>query len=476
MKRLSIGLRLTLWYVIIFAVAQAVFAITMWFTLRHNRYELMDQDLRGQVEDLQQFLESQPADASEEKLREELTETSVLEHAGDFLQVCDEQGLILYRAALLERLGVPAIRPTALKGARYGDRRLAGKPYRFVMRNLTAHGHTYTVQTGLPAEEALEILDYFRRNLLLMAPLVLLVAAGVGYWLSHRALAPVDAITRTARQIGGQNLSSRLDAIKTGDELQRLSDTLNEMLARIEASFLRVTQFTADASHELRTPVALMRTEAELALRKSRSEEEYRDALAHILKQAEETSVLIEELLSLARKDAGRESLDLQPVDLTKLLQDAVRDWKPVAVCRNLTLLEPATSPQTSILADAPALRRVVHILLDNAFKYTPAPGTIEVLLDCTDKVVSIGVRDSGIGISVEDQARVFERFYRADKARSREMGGTGLGLAIAQWIVEQHHGTIEVHSALSKGSLFQISLPKNGASRPAASLEASPN
>jgi len=471
MKRLSIGLRLTLWYVAIFALAQTVFGITMWYTLRHNRYELMDQDLRGQVEDLQRFLESQPADASEEKLQEELTETSVLEHAGDYLQVCGEQGVILYRAALLEQLGIPPIRPTALKGARYEDRRLAGEPYRFVMQNLTAHGHTYTVQTGLPAEEALEILDFFRRNLLLMAPLVLLVAAGVGYWLSHRALAPVDTITRTARQIGGQNLSLRLDSIATGDELQRLSDTLNEMLARIEASFLRVTQFTADASHELRTPVALMRTEAELALRKSRSEEEYRDALGHILKQAEETSVLIEELLSLARKDAGRETLDLRPVDLSVLLESAVRDWKPVAVSRNLKLVEPVHSESHTVLADAPALRRVVHILLDNAFKYTPPPGTIEVLLDSSAEAESIKVRDSGIGISAEDQARVFERFYRVDKARSREMGGTGLGLAIAQWIVEQHRGTIRVHSVPGQGSLFQVSLPKNGADRSINSL-----
>ena len=471
MKRLSIGLRLTLWYVAIFAVAQTVFAITMWFTLRHSRYELMDQDLRGQVEDLQQFLASQEPDASEEKIREELTETSVLEHAGDFLQVCDEQGLILYRAALLEQLGVPAIQPASLKSARHEDRRLAGKPYRFVMQNLTSHGHVYTVQTGLPAEEALEILDYFRRNLLLIAPLVLLVAAGVGYWLSHRALAPVDAITRTARQIGGQNLGSRLDAIKTGDELQRLSDTLNEMLARIEASFSRVTQFTADASHELRTPVALIRTEAELALRKSRSDEEYRDALSHILKQAEETSVLIDELLSLARKDAGREILHLQAVDLTKLVQEAVRDWKPVAVSRNLNLMEPVHSEERIVLADPLALRRVVHILLDNAFKYTPAPGTIEVVLHSSGSVESMGVRDSGIGVSAEDQSRVFERFYRVDKARSREAGGTGLGLAIAQWIVDQHHGTIEIHSTLGKGSLFQINLPAKEAPHPTAAV-----
>ena len=469
MKRLSIGLRLTLWYVAIFAVAQLIFGATMWFTLRHNRYDFMDDALQAQVEDLQHFFESQPADASQSKLRQELTETSVLEHAGDFLQVCDESGEILFRAALLEQLNVPAIRPTSLPAALHENRRLAAMPYRFVLQNLTVHGHTYTVQTGLPAEEALEVLDYFRRNLLLMAPLVLLVAAGVGYWLSHRALAPVDALTRTARKIGGQNLSSRLDPVNTGDELQRLSDTLNEMLARIEAAFLRVTQFTADASHELRTPVALMRTEAELALRKSRSEDEYRDALAHILRQAEGTSILIEELLSLARKDSGRETLDLVPVQLAPLLRDAARDWRPVATARNLRFLEKLDSSESTVLADASALARVVHILLDNAFKYTPATGTVELFLEHKDTSESIGIRDTGIGISEEDHSKIFERFYRADKARSREMGGAGLGLAIADWIVEQHHGKIQVESALGEGSLFRIDLPRQDSPKNAA-------
>ncbi len=468
MKRLSIRLRLTLWYVVIFAAAQAIFGITLWLTLRHNRYDFMDQALQGQVEDLQRFLDSQKPHASEAKMGEEITETSVLEHAGDYLQVCDETGAVLYRAALLEQQGVPAVRPRSREGSVYEDRWLNGKPYRFVTQTLRAHGHMYTVETALPAEEALEILSYFRRNLLMLAPLVLLAAAAVGYWLSHRALAPVDAITRTARQIGGQNLSSRLEAINTGDELQRLSDTLNEMLSRIEASFLRITQFTADASHELRTPVALMRTEAELALRKSRSEEEYRDALAHVLRQAEGTSVLIEELSSLARKDSGRETLDLQPVNLAGLLHDAVRDWRPVAASRNMQLVESVVPQECTVSADAPAFRRAIHILLDNAFKYTPTPGTVELFLETQNGTVSIGVRDTGIGISKGDQKKIFERFYRADKARSREMGGAGLGLAIAQWIVEQHRGTIQVQSTLGQGSLFRINLPRQGCGVPA--------
>ena len=461
MKKLSIGLRLTLWYVLIFATAQGIFGITMWLALRQYCYNLMDGTLQDQMEDLQHLLESQPPNATELKLRNEITETSVVEHAGDYMQVCDESGAVLYRAALLEQLGVPVIHPKQFTQNLHENLQLNGKPYRFVSQTLSLHGRAYTVQAGLPAREILEILDSFRRNLLMLAPFVLLAAAVVGYWLSHRALAPVDAITRTVRQIGGQNLSLRLGTIDTGDELQRLSDTLNEMLDRIEASFVRVTQFTGDASHELRTPVALMRTEAELALRKSRTEEEYREALTHILKQAAGTSVLIEELLSLARKDAGREVLDLQPVDLPKLLREVVRDWRPIAVSRSLELIEPLGSLESTVWADSSALRRAVHILLDNAFKYTAAPGTIEVLLESSDKTELILVRDSGVGISEEDLPKIFERFYRADKARSREMAGVGLGLAIAKWIIEQHRGTIRVQSTLGKGSVFRIELPK---------------
>ncbi len=169
---------------------------------------------------------------------------------------------------------------------------------------------------GAPADDAVETLHLFRSYLLMFAPLLLIVAAGVGYWMSRRALSPVDELVRTAREVSGANLSSRLQKLETGDELQRLSDTLNEMLDRIEAAFLRVTQFTADASHELRTPVSLIRTEAELALRRSRGEAEYQEALRHILLEAERTTMLLEQLLSLARADSGRETLQMQPVDL----------------------------------------------------------------------------------------------------------------------------------------------------------------
>jgi signal transduction histidine kinase len=175
-----------------------------------------------------------------------------------------------FQARSLQQHQLTPLAPAAVKSRLFENVTLSDKPYRFITQRIDVNGRAYTVQPGIPIKEMLATLSRFRRYLLMLAPLALLAAAAGGYWLSRRALAPVDALTRTARNISGSNFSDRLETLTTGDELQRLSETLNEMLARIEGAFRRVTQFTADASHELRTPISLMRTEAEIALRKSR--------------------------------------------------------------------------------------------------------------------------------------------------------------------------------------------------------------
>jgi heavy metal sensor kinase len=300
------------------------------------------------------------------------------------------------------------------------------------------------------------------------------VSSAVGYGLSRRALAPVDAITRTARSISGTNLNSRLERLDTGDELQRLSDTLNEMLARIETSFLRVSQFTADASHELRTPISLIRTEAEIALRKSRNDAEYKEALRHILQEAERTSSLIEKLLALARADAGRESLDIRHLDLGAVVRQAAFDWSQEMATHRLQFAQILTDRDLYIAADKTAVLRLLNILLDNAVRYTPPPGCVDLTLEESGNKAVITIRDTGIGIGEEDRPHIFERFYRADKARNREQPGSGLGLAIAQWIVEQHRGSIAVLSILGEGSSFIVELPLQPMPDPLASSQSS--
>jgi heavy metal sensor kinase len=460
MRRLSIGVRLTLWYLLFFAVAQLVFGIGMWLILHDNIYDLVDDGLEQQVDDLKNFLRSQPRDRSIAKLQEEVNETYAIEHPGDYLEISAENGALIYRSPFLQahqsELSLPdkVMQPT-MKG-----RKINGRHFRFILQQLDVNGHTYSVKMGTPAEDAVETLHLFRSYLLMFAPLLLLAAAGGGYWLSRRALSPVDALVRSARDVGGTKLNRRLQKLDTGDELQRLSDTLNEMLDRIESAFLRITEFTADASHELRTPVSLIRTEAELALRRSRGEAEYKESLRHILLEAERTTVLIEEMLALARADSGRETLYVHPVDLRQTLQDVANGWQQVATIRNLQFSASLDVPESFVMGDEILLRRLADILLDNAFKYTSAPGSVSLSLAPKGDSIVITVQDTGVGIAEEEQSKIFERFYRVDKARSRRQGGSGLGLAIAQWITTQHRGSIAVESRSGEGATFRVELP----------------
>jgi len=475
MTRLSVGVRLTLWFLAIFALGQFAFGAGMWLVLRHHLVSLVDDNLEDQAEDLRNFLDAQKPSADLAKFREEVAETYSQEHAGDYLAIVTASGDVVYISGSLKEEG-SIVRRTGNEGSVpfrpvFEDRLIRGKALRFLRSTIESHGFRFMIQMGTPTTEVWDTLNAFRTYLFWLAPLVLLISAAGGYWLSHRALAPVDALTRTARNISGHNLSSRLEKLDTGDELQRLSDTLNEMLDRIEKAFLQVTQFTADASHELRTPISLMRTEAELALRRARDAPAYREALQHILQETERTSALIEDLLELARADSGRQLLTLQPLDLGAMLRQVASEWGPMAASRGHQLvLRPLPIEAAWVGADEMALRRVFVILLDNAVKYTIPPGRIEVALYENGGRAVVTVSDNGIGIPADEQKKIFERFYRVDKARSRAQGGAGLGLAIARWIVEGHGGSIEVDGVERKGTSFSVSLPLGAGLRPTES------
>jgi two-component system, OmpR family, heavy metal sensor histidine kinase CusS len=246
----------------------------------------------------------------------------------------------------------------------------------------------------------------------------------------------------------------------TGDELQRLAETLNAMLHRIESAFKQMKQFTADASHDLRTPIALIRTRAEIALRKPRTDEQYREALNEILSETERLSGLIENLMLLARTDIGTEGLKFSKIDLCEVAREAGAQGKTLAESRNVEWSQ--TFPESSLWigGDADALRRLFLVLIDNAIKYTPEHGNVGIRVGQLDGKAYIEVVDSGIGIAETDLPHIFDRFYRADSARSRDSGGFGLGLSIGEWIAKAHQGGITVNSILGKGSNFQVWLP----------------
>jgi heavy metal sensor kinase len=459
MKGISIGLRLTFWYVVIFAVAQMIFGAGMWFVLRQTLYQISDHSLLDRIDDVQRFLDSQKKDATEAKFAEELAETYLIEHSGDYLQVRTADGRTLFRSPRLHEDDF--IRSGAVvSDRRFANQQLRGRPFRIVSQTLSADGQVFTVQIGQPMLEAQRTLDLFRDYLFMFAPIVFLVAAILGHRMSSSALSPVNAITSTVRSIGAHDLSSRLPKLQTADELQRLSETLNEMLSRIEGAFSHVRQFTADASHELRTPISLIRTEAEIALRRGRSGTQYQESLRHILSESIRTSALIDELLTLARADAGTELLKIQRIELGQICREHAREWRLAANDRGLEFVVYIPDEDVFVMADPQAIQRVINILLENACRYTPAPGKVELALLLEGNSALLHVRDSGIGIPEREKLRIFERFYRSDAARNREHGGAGLGLAIASWISLQHGGSIRVRDAEVKGSDFVVEIP----------------
>jgi heavy metal sensor kinase len=267
-------------------------------------------------------------------------------------------------------------------------------------------------------------------------------------------------MTQAARSIGAHDLAKRLAVPPTRDELARLAETLNDMLARLESAFRKVTQFTADASHELRSPVAVMRTSAEIALRKPRSEAEYRETLSQILHETDRVSQLIENLLAIARSDSAGAQMQMERADVGTILVDACEKSKLLADEKGVGLSRNGAAGPVWVQANPASIERLFLIVLDNAVKYTPTGGNIAVKLGSEDGFAVTEIRDSGIGISADDMPHIFDRFYRADRARTREPGGAGLGLAIGQWIVQAHGGEIRVESEMGKGSSFKVRLP----------------
>lgn len=457
----SIGVRLTGWYLLILLMGLAAFGIGSWFAMRASAFHTIDDELRDRIRGVEKFMEVQIASLSTIEIRDEFREHSVLGPGGDLFQVCDELGVWLYRSAILENHQVPIRLPNELSDRAVYEERTVGKTaVRFATRRVEVNGHPYSIQVAAPMREFYEALDRFGMILWLSVPLLIGVAGVGGFWISRRALLPVDRITAAAESISITNLADRLEVPPTSDELQRLSETLNRMLARLDASVQRMSQFTADASHELRAPVALIRTTAELAAAGDRTNSEFREDMKQVLAEAERITRLIDSLLLLARADAGENALQMERCDFGDSLSQALEQVQSLANQRKILVEAQAGDQPVVVSGDADALRRLVFILLENGIKYNTAGGTVRVTLARQNTHAVCTVTDSGIGIDAEDMEHIFDRFWRGDKVRSRGAGGAGLGLSIARWIVESHRGTIQVASEAGKGTTFTVILP----------------
>jgi len=448
----TIGGRLTLWYAAAFSCALLVLGVVMWLAVQQSLYHAIDEGLRDRIEGIQVFIEDHKDRLDQDEVREEFRAH------GELFQVIDQNGVSIHRAESFEDAPTP---PLVGLGAepRFDNVGVNGAPLRFRSQSITVDGKVYGVQVAAPLASLQQGLRDALWLLVPMFPLMLALASAGGYFMSRRALAPVDRITQTARLITAENLSERLALAQTGDELERLAATLNEMIGRLEAAFKKISRFTADASHELRTPLAVMRTTAEVALRNPDSRE-HRGALEQVIAEIERTTSLVENLLLIAKADSGSAELSKRSIDVLEAIDEACAQAAVLAQVKGINLTKRLPAHPIAVTADRDAMRRLFLILLDNAVKYTPAGGEVEVTVEARDGQVHGVVTDTGIGIASTDLPHIFDRFYRVDRARSRASGGVGLGLAIARWITEAHGGGLFVESELDRGSRFRVQLP----------------
>ncbi len=455
--------RLTLWYTVLLSGTFALLGI--------SALVLLDRGLRDNVDASLKSVARSIADSTRSSARFGPNLDEALESllspglAERFFRLLDPFGRPDPRLVPRSPVQLP-LSPEALRNAEAGRETyetlslpgVSASPVRLLTLPVIERGRIiHLVQVAMPLESAETARSRFLFILLGLAP-VALGGAGVGGWfLAHRALAPVDAIVEAARKIGAEDLSQRIEAATSNDELGRLTAVLNDMLARLEHSFTAVRHFSADAAHELRTPLTILKGELEVALRSASAEPEYQRVLASCLEEVDRLSALVEDLLFLARSDSGNLTPAQIPVNLAEVLEEVEPALRALAETAGITFTT-TTPPVVWVRGNAPMLFRLIFNLGENAMKYTPPGGTVEVVLSQEGTTATLVVRDTGPGIAPEDQSRIFDRFYRGDPARSR--GGTGLGLALARSIVLIHNGQIAVKSTLGRGSCFRVTLP----------------
>ncbi len=449
---MSIRIRLTCWYAVVLLFGLVLFGVVLSVALEKRLVSAIDERLAQRLRGVATAFGPQAEISDRAKLVDEL-----MEYAAEM-----PDGIIQLRGAGEEVLKPSESQPTFLRtdaGAQPVTVTQEGRRYRMKTASLTLLQEDYEATVSQSLDETESVLRDFRAMLFLLIPAVLLVASLGGYWLSLRALRPVDAITKVAQSISVNNLEQRIPLPRTNDELGRMTSAWNDVLSRLEESVKRMRQFTGDASHELRTPLAVIRATAELAGRRERTTEEYRQAMASIGQVAGEMTVLTEDLLTLARNDEGRLYLPLAAMDLSQVVSAVVAQCEVAALEKGVAL-EGRVSDSILINGNATSLRRLLLILVDNAVRHTPAGGWVRIGVTAGSDGASLSVADNGEGIGGTALPHIFERFYSGSVSRS-EASSHGLGLSIAQAIAQAHGSAIEVTSAPGAGSKFSCLLKK---------------
>ncbi len=471
---LGIRLQLMLWYTAVFAALLLFTGAFFYQHLEHSLEASLDSTLqvRAQqiaggivltggtvtVRDVTGDLPGFDANPNDQRL------SPVDVNNGALVRLLDAHGKLLHQTPAFRALRVPAesvaqpLQGTAWQGTVTSS---DGQEVRLFSRALTENGQLFAViQVGESLVQLHTLLHKLVGELLVVGLLVLLACALGSYWLAARAFAPIQRLAATARAIKAGDLRSRVTVPTARDEVQYLALTLNEMIDSLDQAFSRQRRFVADASHELRTPVAVIRNKTDVALLGASTQQDYVTVLQGINAEAERLGNLISDLLALARGDEGRTQFEREPVRLDLLAGAVAANGEPLAAERAITLEVQAPRPVT-ILGDEARLIQVVMNLLENAVRYTHPGGRVTVVVEARKNQARLAVRDTGIGIEPEHLPHIFERFYRVDPAR-RHRGGSssGLGLSIVEWVVRAHGGAVAVESQLGQGSCFTVTLP----------------
>jgi len=477
----SLRFKLTLWYVLILGILLISFSSFLYLTLSRSLYRDVDHKLRSLAELIASESTSPLSKFGFGNIDQALEATMNLKPIGKFIQVLDESGRIGRTSENLKSVQLP-ISLNALRNGSKGlvtyetNHSLGNTPLRIITYPVKENNQvTKMIQVASSLEDVEDALNTLLIILIVTVPSILMIASLGGQFLANKALKPVDRVTQTARMITSQNLNQRIQTLKVKDEISRLIDTFNEMISRLDQSFRQIKQFTTDASHELKTPLTILKGEVEVALRKKRPLHEYEQILESNLEEIDRMSKIVEDLLLLSKADIGEIRLNREDIHLTRFISGLTEQMKILAQPKNIRIEISNHQNEIHVFGDTLRMRELFINLIENGIKYTEAGGSILITLTKeTDGSLSpltpkgkkaatfakITVADTGIGIAKEDQEKIFNRFFRVDKARSREQGGSGLGLSICKWIVEAHQGEITVESEPGKGSSFIVRLP----------------
>lgn len=437
--------RLTLWYTMALAFIVLIFSASVYVFVKGRLFRQLDQQLDREFSVISGEISEEPGDLREldpdgsTRLFQLLQGNKVLFRSDAYL-----------KAGLPEQVFGPDIKYRILRSG-------SGKRFRSAT-GVLANGSLLMVV--LDEETVWKALHTLFMILALALPIALALAAVGGYVMASRLLKPVAAMAQKADKISAENLSERLPVENPQDEFGKLAGVFNRTLSRLQDAFERLQRFTADASHELRTPLTALQSVGEVALQENLDAEAYRDRIGSMLEETARLTRLVESLLLLTRADSGRLLLNRKEQNVTAIVEKAVDDMRVMAEEKSQSLTTDLAG-DIRVSVDEDAFRRALVNILDNAIKYTPQGGALAVRMMERATGIVIEVSDSGPGIAAEHQAKIFDRFYRVDKDRSRDAGGTGLGLAIAKWAVEANGGRLELENRAPHGSTFRIVLPK---------------